>query len=173
MSPLATKALTIAQSQIGVREVPPGSNRGPEVDAYQRSVGLNPEGKYSWCAAFVYYCFNKASIELATINPLVKTGGVLKHWNETHGRKILTSEVNKDTSLEGTIFVISEAGGFGHTGMVESFDFPSRVVTTVEGNTNEGGSREGIGVFRRKREIHAIKGFIDYSEQKQEPEVIS
>jgi hypothetical protein len=36
---------------------------------------------------------------------------------------------------------------------------------TVEGNTNDGGSRNGIGVFQRDaRKINQInKGFIDYS----------
>jgi hypothetical protein len=36
---------------------------------------------------------------------------------------------------------------------------------TIEGNTNEGGGREGIGVFRRnRRKVRGInKGFIDYS----------
>ena len=38
-------------------------------------------------------------------------------------------------------------------------------LVTVEGNTNDNGSREGIGVFRRdSRKISTInKGFIDYS----------
>jgi hypothetical protein len=36
---------------------------------------------------------------------------------------------------------------------------------TIEGNTNDGGSRNGIGVFERDaRKINQInKGFIDYS----------
>jgi hypothetical protein len=64
----------------------------------------------------------------------------------------------------GHIFVIDTgpAGGAGHTGLVE------RVIggklVTIEGNTNEGGSREGVGVFRRtQRTIVSInKGFINY-----------
>ena len=38
-------------------------------------------------------------------------------------------------------------------------------LVTIEGNTNDGGSREGIGVFRRdKRKIGDINvGFLDYS----------
>ena len=37
-------------------------------------------------------------------------------------------------------------------------------LTTIEGNTNDGGSREGVGVFRRsERKIASInKGFLDY-----------
>jgi len=38
-------------------------------------------------------------------------------------------------------------------------------LVSIEGNTNNGGSREGVGVFRRnKRKIISInKEFIDYS----------
>ena len=37
-------------------------------------------------------------------------------------------------------------------------------LTTIEGNTNEGGSREGVGVFRRTaRRISAInRGYLSY-----------
>lgn len=48
---LLAKAITIARSQIGVLEQPPGSNRGPEVDEYIRRVGLRPADRFAWCAA--------------------------------------------------------------------------------------------------------------------------
>jgi len=67
-------------------------------------------------------------------------------------------------ALPGFIFIIDTGspGGAGHTGLVEKVD--GGMLVTIEGNTNEGGSREGIGVFRRsKRKILDInKGFIDY-----------
>jgi len=38
------------------------------------------------------------------------------------------------------------------------------LLTTIEGNTNNSGSREGIGVFRRKaRTINSInEGYLEY-----------
>jgi hypothetical protein len=61
------------------------------------------------------------------------------------------------------VFVQDFGGGKGHTGLVESVQ-GGRIVT-LEGNTNDEGSREGIGVFRRTgRKILTInKGFIDYA----------
>jgi hypothetical protein len=52
--------------------------------------------------------------------------------------------------------------GTGHTGLVERV-LGGRLVT-IEGNTNGGGSREGIGVFRRnRRTVWSInRGFINY-----------
>jgi hypothetical protein len=60
----------------------------------------------------------------------------------------------------GQIFEIS-TGGFGHAGFVDS-TYDGKLVT-IEGNTNGGGSCEGIGVFRRtSRTIGSINlGFID------------
>jgi hypothetical protein len=63
----------------------------------------------------------------------------------------------------GHIFVIDFGAGTGHTGLV--LEVHGGKLLTIEGNTNDGGSREGIGVFERDgRKIAQInKGFIDYS----------
>lgn len=42
VSSLVKRTLIVASIQVGVMEEPPGSNRGPMVDEYLRSVGLNP-----------------------------------------------------------------------------------------------------------------------------------
>jgi hypothetical protein len=50
----------------------------------------------------------------------------------------------------------------GHTGIIASRN--GNLLTTIEGNTNNAGSRTGIGVFRRQaRTIRSInKGVIVY-----------
>lgn len=161
-NPLLTSALKIAATQVGQMESPVGSNWGHPVQDYLNSVGINSPN--SWCMAFVYWCYNKAAVELGRSNPLVKTGGVLKGWNDTSALKILTNDAinNPSLVLPGQIFIISTGGGLGHTGLVENVS--GGILTTIEGNTNDGGSREGIGVFRRtSRKIKDInKGFIQY-----------
>lgn len=61
------------------------------------------------------------------------------------------------------IFVLDTGGGAGHTGLVEAID-GGRLIT-LEGNTNDGGSREGVGVFRRngRKIVNINRGFIDYA----------
>lgn len=171
MTPFTSKALAIAALEVGVREEPPGSNRGPRVDQYVMSVGLNPGGGFSWCAAFTYFCFDEAAKAMGIPNPLVKTGGVLDHWHKaaenSPARRIAAADARLFIEdLPGTIFIMAFAGGLGHTGLVESVSDSTdgKVLVTIEGNTNIDGSREGIGVFRRKRSLKSItKGFIDYS----------
>jgi hypothetical protein len=158
---LLTEAVKAAITQIGVMEDPPGSNRGPEVDQYLVSVGL-PPGLF-WCAAFVYWCFDKASVKSGKKNPLVKTGHVMTHWNKTTGKKIITADaVNKPSLIKpGHIFIMNTGGSSGHTGIVEKVE--GGFVHTIEGNSNNAGSRNGIGVFRLQRKISKInRGFIEY-----------
>lgn len=170
-SPLLMRVLRVAaaEAEMRVMEQPLGSNRGPRVDEYLRAVGLNPSGgSFAWCVAFIYFCFDQAAKQLGRSNPMIKTAGVLDHWNKAGQRKIprLSRQKavdNPNLVKPGHIFVIDTGGGHGHTGLVEKLE--GGKLLTIEGNTNEGGSREGIGVFRRdKRKITEInKGFIDYS----------
>ena len=166
-SKLMAKALKIAVSQIGIREKPLGSNRGKEVEEYLLSVGLG--GGNPWCMAFIYWCFEEAVNSSRIHNPLFKTGHVLTHWIEAGRRNTprishLQAINNPALIQPGMIFIIDTGspGGAGHTGLVEKV-IGGKLIT-IEGNTNDGGVREGIGVFRRQaRKIASInKGFIDY-----------
>ena len=166
---LATAALNVAITQIGVMEQPRGSNRGPEVDLYLRDVGLNPGGgSFAWCVAFVYWCFSRAARDAGRPNPLPRTAGVLDHWRRAGERGVPRIVMATATAMPGLvqpgqIFVMDYGAGVGHAGFVE--DARGGKLVTIEGNTNDGGSREGIGVFRRVgRKINSInKGFVDYS----------
>ncbi|MDA3616382.1 CHAP domain-containing protein [Polluticaenibacter yanchengensis] len=161
---LMKKAIEVARSQIGIMEKPPGSNAGKEVEMYLASTGL---GKgYAWCMAFVYYVFNEAAKELGISNPLVKTAGCLTQWNKTTCRKIKKAEAVANPALivPGSIFIMDFGSGLGHTGIVVSVS--GGFITTIEGNTNNSGSRTGIGVFELShRKINSVnKGFIIASE---------
>ena len=157
---LMKKVLEIAKSQIGVMEKPLGSNAGKEVEMYLASTGLDKG--YAWCMAFVYWVFNEAAKELKIPNPLVKTAGCLNQWNNTKCKKIKKADAIANPALitPGAIFIMDFGQGLGHTGIVVSVN--GGFITTIEGNTNNGGSRTGIGVFELShRKINTInKGFI-------------
>ncbi len=156
MSALVNKALEIAISQIGVREL--ARNRGVEVDNYLTAVGLDPtKGSYPWCAAFVWFCYQQAARSLRVSNPAPKTASVMKMWAKT------PFWFRRPDPSPGSVFIIDHGSGRGHTGFVE-FVTPTSLVT-VEGNTNDRtGSREGDGVYRlTSRKRPDIVGYIDYS----------
>lgn len=139
------RALAVAVTQLGVQEEPKGSNSGPQVNKYLASIGLGPG--YSWCMAFVYWCFREANAAAQ----LVPTGGVLRQWNER-------PQLRVTSPAPGDIFIMDYGKGMGHTGIVEKVVGAN--IHTIEGNTNSEGSREGFEVSRRVRPIAKCKGFL-------------
>lgn len=161
-SPLLAALLKIAREEIGVKEVPAGSNSGPRVEEYLNSLRLGPG--YAWCAAFVYWCFEQASARLNRVNPLIKTGSCMNHWTKTKGIKITSQgAIMKPKLIEpGDIFIISRKGGKGHTGIVTGVR--DGYIHTIEGNSNAFHSAEGEGVIELERKIDTITaGFIKYT----------
>lgn len=152
---LQQKALEIAISQLGVQEVPKGSNRGPEVDEYVKSVGLDPKGKYAWCAAFQYWCFQQAGDSMGRQNPMAKTGGVLDQWAKRKGAFRVTG-----APQPGDIGILDYGKGVGHIFIVEHAHLDH--VDTIEGNTNDEGSREGFEVCRRTRQRAKVLGYLRF-----------
>lgn len=155
--------LQIAILELGKQEIPRGSNWGEHVRKYLASVGIHFPA--SWCMAFVYWCVETSGFRIDVggrgqsilVNPLVKTGGVLRQWNEIdtqYGRR----DFRKETPAAGDIFIMDFGHGLGHTGFVESVE--GDTIHTIEGNTNDTGSREGYEVCRRYRKISVCKGFI-------------
>lgn len=142
--------IQVAISQIGQEEVPRGSNWGtadkPAIINYLHSVGIDFPA--SWCMSFVYWCCNQETPKV----PLVKTGGVLRQWNE------INPQYKHAHPLPGDIFIQDHGHGLGHTGFVESIVGDD--MHTIEGNTNDTGSREGYEVCRRVRKISSAIGFI-------------
>jgi hypothetical protein len=148
MNNLTIKTLEVAKSQLGVREAT-GHNDGATVEKYQKSVGAHKGD--AWCMAFVYWCVSQAAVFYGIRNPLVKTPGVLRQLETT-----LCKRTTVPTA--GSIFIIDFGKGLGHTGFVVSV--VGDVIHTIEGNTNDDGSREGIGVFARVRKTNTIKAYI-------------
>lgn len=160
---------TLAQN-VNVREIPAGSNRSPEIDRYFDLVGLNNRKKgnngYPWCAAFVYAMFHDFCKKLGLKNPVIKTAGVMSHWNKADSSlKIPISKARSNPSLikPGQVFIQSRKGG-GHTGIITAVDTKNKTFTTIEGNTNDKLSGEGHRVGRNTRKLSqgSLIGFIDY-----------
>jgi hypothetical protein len=147
---IGKEALKVAATQIGKCENPVGSNWGKPVKDYLASVCINFPA--SWCMAFVYWCFDQAKKEGQ--NPLIKTGGVLFAWNKADKKHRITE------CQAGDIFIMDFGKGLGHTGIVERVD--ENFIYTIEGNTNDSGSREGIMVCRKQRPKKKIKGYLRY-----------
>lgn len=142
--------LEIAAGEIGVQEDPHGSNRGPRVDEYQQAT--NTQLGSPWCGCFAAWCHLKAGIAM----PKVWLLPAAKNWF-TPDRIVSAKEARP-----GDVFGIRSGKRIAHVGIVESIS--GGVVTTIEGNTNDEGSREGYEVCRRRRTVTSIAAFARWTE---------
>lgn len=134
---LPVELIRVAASQVGVMEDPLGSNRGKRVDEYNRSAGADLSSP--WCAAFAHWCF----AQIGKDSP----GAYSPDWD--HHR--VTDPKPGDQAL----VYFPSLRRFAHTiACVESVS--RREAVCIEGNSNNDGSREGIGVFRRVRALDSI-----------------
>jgi len=133
--------------EIGVREAT-GRNDGERVEAYLRAVGF---GKgHAWCAAFVSWTFQQCGVK-----------AVKSAWSPAWfpSGKVIWSRGNKQQSVSpaaGDVFGIyfPSRKRIAHVGFVHRWG--KKYLETVEGNTNEAGSREGDGVYKKRRLISQI-----------------
>lgn len=150
MGKISELVVKIAQGELGKQEIPKGSNWGKDVQKYLENVGINFPA--SWCMAFVHWCFDEAYKQACAVNPLFKSGGVLSTWVHTDIRyRVLHPQ-------SGDIFIMDFGKGLGHTGIIVSVE--GTTLHTIEGNTNDTGSREGYEVCNKTRQISKIKGFL-------------
>lgn len=141
-------------SQVGVREQG-GNNRGPEVKMYLNSVGLN-EG-YPYCAAFVSWCFQQVEIE-APKSAWVPSYALRDKMVYKQGKVIQRLPKYGDVLL----IWFKKLNRPAHIGFIDQWG--EQWIISVEGNTNNNGSREGDGVYRKRRlkkQIWAVTNFIN------------
>lgn len=134
--------MSVYSSQIGIREKT-GNNDGKAVEGYLKSVGLGKGNP--WCAAFVYWSLSAAGVEN------IPRSGYSPSWFPKK-KVIYSSDIKKPPPLAGDVFGIwfSGKGRIAHVGFIDSWTSGTYCIT-VEGNTNEAGSREGDGVYRKRR----------------------
>lgn len=163
----------IYDSQLGVRES--GINRGLQIEQYLKYVDLargNP-----WCAAFVCWVLGKAGVE----NPktgwspgLFPSGKVI--WDRGGKLKVESGKLIPQVQERGGIWSMkgpqtadvfgiyfTEKKRIAHVGFIDQWD--GTWLITVEGNTNENGSREGDGVYRKRRTVSSIYQVARYINQ--------
>lgn len=157
MSQRTDALIAEARRYLGVLEEPKLSNRGVCIDYWIRECGLDPKLGLPWCAAFVGQMGRQA---LGASWPIPRTAScaAIARWT---GGVLLTDP------RAGDLFLIWEAdlnpARYGHVGIVTEVGL--RDFGTIEGNTNPGGSRDGFGVFARRRPLGGSTRFVRWETQ--------
>ncbi|MCK9417355.1 CHAP domain-containing protein [Candidatus Dojkabacteria bacterium] len=151
--------LDILDTQLGIREVPEGSNRGKMIDIYNKHVGNSLGDPY--CAAFVSYNLDSVGVD----NP--RSG-----WSPYYAKKkdiiYKAKNTNNEPLKAGDVvtYYYSNLGRVGHTGFYLNTDINGYIITE-EANTNSSSSvgtieRDGSGVYKKKRELSKVYAITRY-----------
>lgn len=133
-----------------------GQNRGPWVRYYMHG---NEGESYPWCCGFVTSVVRQALACLGyDVND--QKNGFPYVVSCTRLVEIATDRGWITTApMPGDIFCIRSGGIYNHTGLVTSVNQVTKAIGTIEGNTNDEGSREGYEVCSRIRAM-SDKAFI-------------
>lgn len=130
-----------ALSQVGVKE---GRNSDGSYNNDQRYSDETPGLEWSdgqpWCATFVAWCAYKSA--LAALYPRTASCDVAGQWFKDR------NQWSQYPAVGAQVF-FGYTSDLNHTGIV--IDFNTDYITTVEGNTNEDGGREGHSVLKKTR----------------------
>jgi len=146
---------SIALEDVGLQESPRGSNEGPDLQKFFEADDLEIDGEtdgYPWCAAAVSYWvqqYLRRNDIKGVSEPRIAGVRFFEGWAKKNG--LTVSQTPRDNSI--VVFK------FSHIGVVRRIRSNGEIVC-IEGNTNDGGSREGFAVCEKNRKPEECKLFI-------------
>jgi Putative peptidoglycan binding domain/CHAP domain len=147
--------LEVAYAEQHLRQHPRevgGQNNGPWVRLY---LDGNEGTPWAWCAGFATYCMQQAATTLKQAGlPLPRTYScdALGEAARKQHRLLVEPSTREQRSRikPGSLFLRrTSASDWNHTGIIVSAT--DKEIRTIEGNTNDDGSREGYEVCARTR----------------------
>ena len=136
----AARSVSVARSQLGVREVSP--NRGTQVIDYQMSVSSDAISVgHAWCASFLSW------VSLQAKDPTPLRSSLVADWVDSGVRRRNgMSVVSRQEARAGDLVAFKTGGGWQHIGLVSSVTAAG--IGVISGNTSAPDKR-GEGVFEK------------------------
>lgn len=133
------KILSVAKSEVGYHEGKSGGHWNNKEKYAAEVPGLAWADYQPWCATFVAWCALQGGV--ASLYPKTASCEAGVAWFKARGR------FSEYPAIGAQVFY--GKGGGTHTGLVYAYD--ATYIFTVEGNTNDNGSAEGDGVYKKRR----------------------
>jgi len=154
-SSIADEMVRVAQTQVGITES--SKNHGTGIEKFWHATNYSDgyENREPYCAAFVCWVVREACLNKVIPFTLPKSARAydFETWGKANtGKGVL---VLTGAPKAGDIFTLTKAS---HVGIVKSVN--GGTMTTLEGNTDGAGSREGDGVYEKTRVVAAARKFI-------------
>lgn len=144
----AERILTVAREELGVTELPAGSNRVKYNTAY---YGREVSGSsYPWCCVFLWWVFRQAGA--ADLFFGCRQTAYCPALLDFHKKQRVTDYRPGDIIF----FNFNGRGNAAHVGLCENWD--GKRITTIDGNTGAGNEANGGAVMRRIRDRKYIVG---------------
>ena len=167
MTNFVSEIVRLAKREVGIREVG-NTNCGILVNEYKAATWLNPKKGWPWCAAFVCWVVREALLSSGTKQtktfkrPRTAAAWDFENWSIAQDSTTWLRKPHDHDIMAGDIVIFN----FSHIGIAVSSPDTSGNVTTVEGNTDEAGSREGGGVYLKTRHASKIRSRIRFRQEK-------
>lgn len=126
-----------------------GQNKGPWVRLYMSG---NEGEQWAWCAGFTCFCLKQACASMEQTLPFKTTFSCdsLAAFAKEKGLFVSSEKIGP-----GSFFLVRRTGtDWTHTGIVVEIN--NETIKTIEGNTNDEGSREGYEVCGRTRGLNKM-----------------
>lgn len=148
VEPLRLAIIERALLDLGLCEVPVGSNRGTRVDEYNKAT-YAPLGS-PWCASAATAWYREAGAEVPPTEQAATNRWM--SWAKKNGSW-------SDKPSLGAVVVYGTGGVANHVGVIVRID---PVLLSVEGNTSDGGGfeREGYIVAMKRPDAKRVLGYI-------------
>lgn len=157
--------IRVARGELGVTELPPGSNRVKYWDDY----GAGWQGQ-PWCVAFLWWCFQHAGESMAFFGGgKTASCSTLFRWYSAQGQTVAKTDIQP-----GDIVILNFSGTSDtqHCGLVVD-TLKMGYIQTIEGNTSQSGSQSNGGqVCLKTRNLSQIVGVCRPTYKKEEKPVL-
>lgn len=158
---LAPVLVNLAKQEIGIEELN-GSNCGPRVNEYKSATNLPADESWPWCAAFICWLVREGMKDcggnFTFQRPTTAGAWDFENWSRNQDNSTQTKKPAGSDIQPGDIVIFT----FSHIGLAIS-GVDEGFVSTVEGNTDTAGSREGGGVYQKKRHVSKIRSRIRFT----------
>ena len=167
---------TVSEGGLGMVEAAEDELANGDVNGGKRYWEYVMGYKDAWCACFVSYCANRASVLKSQGGPITKTAGCIAMWNGwpsdlKHTRiEVMNGEY---VPLPGDVIFYCDhkddstctggsCGKMGHVGIVIEWDSSAQKVKTIEGNLSDSVKRDSHNIDDKIYGYRKIHGFGTY-----------
>lgn len=159
------RIIEMAEQQLGITELPAGSNKVKFNDWYYEEGHsyFRDSSPYAWCGTFCSYVYYFGGFPMPAIDTILGVHYVPTLYNKAKALKWVTKEPQQGDLV--LFDFINDGKTFAqHIGIFYSWIEKNKSFTCIEGNTssNDAGSQSnGGGVYKRTRNINQVVQFVN------------